>query len=307
MSDNRNTHLTVINGIGKSREKWLREVLHIQTLRDLSQMSADDLEAQVKAEGLTASRAQVENWIAQAKALVIDKPADHTHNWMPYASFVVEYEVLTLPSGDQQHRTIIHHMETDRGASWPGTVTGEIADWIKAEAGIDRPLSLSQVLKQQADLAPVVPSEDQTMQTLPAQQPVNDQQDDGVKIVQVKAFQPAASMLFAGHGRHGQPFLGSLKSGEPFALEAELALDSDLAAGKPRCVTQFYAYDTTSGTKLHLGNSEPQTLAEARVSPKALLPQASLARGLYRLRIYTTIESSPPRSSYVEVPFVQVN
>ena len=40
--------LTVISGIGKARQEWLRKTFHVRTLLDLAKLSADDIEAKLK-------------------------------------------------------------------------------------------------------------------------------------------------------------------------------------------------------------------------------------------------------------------
>ena len=130
------TDLKRIKGIGEAREKWLKEVLGIKSLEELSQISAETIEAHIKAEGLIVSRDAIDEWIKQAQSF-INSESEHSH-WIPYASFVIEYQTRTLPSGNKDYRTTAHLMETDQNKSWSGTVTSEIADWILEHTGTNR-------------------------------------------------------------------------------------------------------------------------------------------------------------------------
>ena len=133
--------------------------------------------------------------------------------------------------------------------------------------------------------------------------------EDSVKINQVTAFQPASTMLFAGSGKSGQPFLGTLKSEEAFALEASIEIESlrtDLNANDVPLLMQFYAFNKATNNTIFLGNTEINQHDGHQTAPKALLSHVHLDKGLYRLRVHATLQSNPPLKGYLEVPFMQV-
>ncbi|MHC4617193.1 MAG: hypothetical protein ACYTEQ_05505 [Planctomycetota bacterium] len=63
--------LTVINGIGPVRQRWLRESLDVYTLRDLAALSVDEIESRLKAEEQIISGSEIEAWIDQAQELAL--------------------------------------------------------------------------------------------------------------------------------------------------------------------------------------------------------------------------------------------
>ncbi|MEZ4542243.1 MAG: CHAT domain-containing protein [Chloroflexota bacterium] len=65
----------LIKGIGAARNQWLRERLNITTVDELAQAAVDVIEAALRADKKSASRADIEWWIAQAQALVAGDPA----------------------------------------------------------------------------------------------------------------------------------------------------------------------------------------------------------------------------------------
>jgi hypothetical protein len=61
--------LTRIKGIGLVKQKWLRELFNIHTFQDLTKLSVDEVESRLKTQGYTASKSEIEGWIAQSQAL----------------------------------------------------------------------------------------------------------------------------------------------------------------------------------------------------------------------------------------------
>lgn len=61
--------LTVIRGIGMSRQTWFRQTYGVQTYRDLAALDASDIALRLQAEGKPAFREQIESWLEQATRL----------------------------------------------------------------------------------------------------------------------------------------------------------------------------------------------------------------------------------------------
>ncbi len=139
--------LTAIKGIREARQQWFRDTMHVQTYGDLAALSVDQIESGLKAERQFPSRSMIEAWIAQAKALaetaddmapsVQRQSASKEPTWEPFASFVIEFQVLDKPDGTQLQRTSVHHIENDKNQLWFGLERHESMKWMLAEAGID--------------------------------------------------------------------------------------------------------------------------------------------------------------------------
>lgn len=131
-----------------------------------------------------------------------------------------------------------------------------------------------------------------------------------VEIAQVQAFQPPDAETPTAIGEASQPFSGFVRSGKPFALEVsfELAGPAVAEAAKKQVTyrARFYARNWSTGERLHLGDTKPDTLIKGKSSYTATLPEAALQPGLYRLRVLTTLQSTPSSAGYLEVPMLQV-
>ena len=141
--------LTQIKGIGPARQQWLRASFHIRTFQDLAALTIDEIEAQLKAVGQIASRRHIDQWLVQAKQLLVahDQTARQVAgsaesantaagtqpgkgDWKPFASFVVEFQTHTREGHIQEQRTKVHHIEGDTCAHWPGIETERLSWWM---------------------------------------------------------------------------------------------------------------------------------------------------------------------------------
>ena len=59
--------LTLMKGIDPTSQKWLRDELHIRSMRDLAALTPSELEAQLLANDWRIPRELIESWIAQAQ------------------------------------------------------------------------------------------------------------------------------------------------------------------------------------------------------------------------------------------------
>lgn len=129
--------LTAIKGIGASRQKWLQKTFNVQTYRDLADLSAEEIESRLKAEGKIVSRAEIETWIAQAKHLATSAVKDD--GWQPIASFVVEFQEHEAESGIVEQRTRVHHVESDHTQLWAGIEQQAFCRWMIEQLGDKAP------------------------------------------------------------------------------------------------------------------------------------------------------------------------
>lgn len=134
--------LTAIKGIGASRQRWFQQTFDVRTYQDLANLSAEDIETRLKAEGKIVSRAEIETWIAQAEHLATSTVKDD--GWQPIASFVVEFQEQETETGIVEQRTTVHHVETDHTFQWEGIQENLLCRWMSEQLGDKAPpLSLT--------------------------------------------------------------------------------------------------------------------------------------------------------------------
>jgi hypothetical protein len=308
--------LSQIKGIGPVRQHWLRESLGVYTFRELSAWSAAEIEARLRAEGEIVSLKEIARWIAQARKLAPEaepSPERSTHaesresahagpaaapgKWKPFASFIVEFQSRTDADGEEALQTSVHHIEADRGMTWPGIETVQHCAWMRAQLG-----EQARLPRSETGVAPV--AEAGAVRPLARPAPTA-----RVEIDQVRIFQPPEAPQPTGIACAGVPFGAPIRGGESFALEASyhvLRPDGPGSAREPvRCTARFLVRDFHSGAHTDLGNAPPDRPEGA--APEAFvarLPRASLGAGLYRLRVLVT-PASGAGPGYAEIPILQ--
>lgn len=307
--------LTAITGIGPARQRWLRESLLVRTYLDLANLSVDEIESRLKADGQIQSRNAIEVWLAQSQELAArtgqmsateHKVADvntageansaaREDGWKPFASFVVEFQVREIPGQPKERRTAVHHMEKDTGTYWPSIESRSLCQWMLSQI----PGELRSDLKEDEWI------EQGLAETIPGKEP-----SASVSIGQLRVFQPPEAELPAHTIRAGRPFQGVIKGDEPFTLEVDFELIGPLAsdaAGKQiACNAQSYAYSKASRTTMHLGNSETESFIEGKLDYTFTLPQVTVPQGDYRLWVLVTPEGALATPDFVELPDFQV-
>jgi len=312
-NDREYADLTVIKGIGPTRQQWLREALHVYTLQDLAALTPDAIETQLKAEGRTAARSEIEAWIAQAQKLttvatpppalpaastvVATTPkatasADKVSDWRAFAQFGVEFLERSVPDAGtpaREYQTAVRYIETGRSATWPGLESQRLCAWMLEQIG-------EQVPQGVAEAPAVAPAP--LLKT-----PIK------VSLTQVRVFQPPEAATPTAIGQAAQPMQGVIKSVEPFALEVafELAepVAGDIAAQIPYHA-QYHVRHQITGASLHLGNTESSTLVVGQTAYITRLPSTTLLAGLYRVQVLVSLQSRPPSLAYFEIPLLQV-
>jgi hypothetical protein len=314
MDSNKNEHddLTTITGIGPARQRWLRESFGVRTFQDLADLSVDQIEAQLKADGQIPSRDAIVSWLLQAHELAASAPqplqpdGDTTdenqieantsaivnsmtreNGWKPFASFVIEFQ--TRETQPDQHRTAVHHIEQDAGKEWSGIEGEELCRWILEQIRKD-------VALEPADTGPA-PAQ-------PAGEPTR------LEVSEVRVFQPPDADTPSGLLEASQPYRGTFKGSEPFTLEVSFGLTgetaAELTAKQATCLVQSFAYDEATHSSIQLGETAPTTLEEERYAYTLTLPEASLQPGTYRMWVTVAVENARAVPDFIEVPVLQV-
>jgi len=87
--------------------------------------------AQLKSDGMIASRGEVERWIVQAQELADQKGNSSAGDWEPFASFVVEFQSRRGKTEAKELCTTVQHMEADKGEKWAGIETEQLCHWMR--------------------------------------------------------------------------------------------------------------------------------------------------------------------------------
>lgn len=300
--------LTQINGIADARQRWLRESLDVHTYQDLASLSVDEIESQLKAEGQIASPAVIAKWLRQAQELSatsrrpsgspaegevkatgrINSPVKED-GWKPFASFVVEFQSRTAEDQTEEQQTAVHHIEADTGAKWPGITGEQPFHWMLEQVAAEVRRAPEKHLTEEQPAARAVAR---------------------MEVVQIRAFQPPQADMPVGSADSGHAFKGQIRGGEPFTLEVSFRLVG-AAAGEvmemqPACRTRFFAYNLSTGKSMQLGEAQPEDLDEGRLVYTALLTDATLRPGTYRLWVLAAVQPALAVPGYLEVPLFQV-
>jgi hypothetical protein len=314
MISNENAHddLTVITGIGPARQRWLRESFNVRTFQDLADLSVDQIETRLKADGQIPSRDAIVTWLLQAqefassasqpsqpdvdtanenaigaKPTTIVNSVTRENGWKPFASFVVEFQ--TRETRPEEHRTAVHHIEQDTGKDWSGIEGEELCHWMLEQIQEDVEL-------ETAD----------TGRTL--EEPLKER--TRLEVTQVRVFQPPHADAPIGVLEASQPYRGTFKGSEPFTLEVSFGLAGEaadeLTAKQSTYLVQSFAYEEVTKTSIQLGETEPASLEEGRYAYTLALPEASLEPGTYRMWVTVAVKHAPAVPDFIEVPMLQV-
>lgn len=322
--------LTAIKGIGPARQRWLREIYHVQTFADLAGLSLDEIEAQLKAMGQVVSRRRIDHWLVDARQRAAGatpvpfqqsgvfrirgaaKPAPpHSTDgsgsqgaWRPFASFVVELQAHRDAPLSAEKRTKVHHIETDTCATWPGIVSEQLCQWMMAQLGDEFQASLQLEAAVPVSPSTTLSSRKASFPTTPAPQPF-----EAVQMTQIQLLQPPTDESSPTVGPAGQPFPAFVKGDMPFRLEVTIAVNglvrADIAPGQVAVHLQTHVYDLSTGVTRLLSDMTTGLLLEDEAIRKILLPVTSLTPGVYRLQLRATLESTPPIIARATVPLFQ--
>jgi hypothetical protein len=296
-SGNSYDDLTVIKGIGKAREKWLRDTFKIHTYRDLTDLSVSKIESQLKAEGKIVSRNAIEGWIKEANEFIPevaaseridDRPtpgdmarnlnsSGHQNGWKPFATFLVYFQKRENKEQEIAFQTLVHYMEEDRETSWSGIEINGISAWLLRQ--------ISDHVDYSNDVAPTKIEEPEES----AQKALSNAE---IKIDQVRIFQPAGADTPAHQFETEQLLKGELESNRPFRLEVDFALTGESAREVSKegiaCMARCYEYDNNTKASALLAEAKHLNLKAEKLTYTIDLPEASLSSGDYRLVVMVT-------------------
>ena len=296
--ENQVDDFTVIKGIKKTRQAWLREHLQAMTYANLAALTADEIEATLKADGRFAARKTIESWIEQAAklaedmavtAVTLDNP--HFNEWQPFASFVVEFQERKLAGKPKEQRTKVHYMETDHGTVWPDLAHAKLSAWIKEQVG-----------------ETVLPLPKAETEKTVAQRPLSTPEPIQATVTRLVAWQPAQAATPQLVYEPEQPFAGYLQAECPFSVVIELSLvnmpEGETAVTEREFVAELHARNLSSGLNLPLPLMlEP--LSSGRSETTAVLSEVVLPAGLYRFGLLFK-QAQPRNIQFVELPRLQV-
>jgi hypothetical protein len=295
--------LTVIEGIGDTRQRWFRESLGVRTYRELAALSTEDIEAGLKAEKQTVSRTAIETWVAQARHLAgtaerpspIPKQADQ-RDWAPFASFVVEFqsrerEEVAGRRSAVAFRTAVHHVEADEDKHWLGIESELLSRWMLEKAESERPP------------AGAVAGE-------PEERRAEEEDRPRLEVTEIRLVQGTEADAPRSVTVHGQAFSAPVKSDEPFAAEVSFELSGAASrAAAPegeKYLVQLYAENLATAAKTHLGDSVPVPMEPEGGSYAAVLPESTLASGIYRLTVLTRRAENGAFPDHLDAPLLRV-
>ncbi len=131
--------LTVIKGIGKVRQQWLREHLDVRRLTDLAHLDAAWVEEKMSQERMPPSRAEISRWIEEAALLAGTEdtlPAAPTGNpEEPGAQDVVKRFLITVRGQSHPADIIISHTEDSahQAEEWLGHDIEQALAWLRTQ------------------------------------------------------------------------------------------------------------------------------------------------------------------------------
>lgn len=302
--------LTRIKGIGPVKQRWLRETLKINTIRDLAILSIEQIESRLKAKGQTFSHSEIKGWIEQAQQLIDTEPSaqeildssrltnnskspqltqeienvEENSSWQSFASFKVEFQSRKLEGNIEEQRTVINYLEADKSQFWFGTNPEEMPQWMLEQMRKEIPqttahknLSLSHA---------------------------------SIEITQILAFQPPQSERAMVVDQSNRLFQSTINSGEPFMLVVVFKIDgleeANLNKQNITYQAQFHGRNRTTGTVIHLGDTKPETLEKGLSFYTTRLSEISLETGIYRLQGLVKLQGAIANPGCFEIPLLQV-
>lgn len=317
LADNKDD-LALIKGIGPVRRQWLRTSLKVRTVGELAALSAERIDARLKADGQNISHSEIERWLAQAHKIRATTPASQRKvtakantgarrafraeeiEWKPFASFVVEFQARPAEGGREDFRTSAHHMEADQGETWSGIELERPCKWMVQQLG-------ARAAQKTAEAPPIdgAGATGPTSGTTPAAgTPVT------VEVIRLEALQsPQADSPDSGAKTDGPVNL--VWGGKFFALAAAFRIVGpaapDITEREPARLVKFYARDLSTGVRTHLGDAQPERLAGESATYAAKLPGVILKSGTYGLMVRVTPEATSATMESRAMPMLQVS
>lgn len=325
--------LTIIPGVSKALEQWLRESLKVYTFADLTKLSAQKIRARGKQTGEVISIEELEPILARARELAEESSASApestpptkpenappakaksekasaapktTKEWSDFANFVVCFERKNVGGKEEkrtkvEHRTGIQHMETGEQASWPGVETDEACKWILQRLG-EETNSIVETVPEKPILKSTPPLASETTTLFSA---------TIMEITGIQVFQPPLSDQPQNLFIQNQSFNGFVKSNEPLSLAVTFQLCGENAPSITKKGLEygvvFNSQDLFTSTTSRLGVSKPEFLKEGQLIYTACLSPLTISPGVHHLKIIATVRDASPLWASAEAPLLQV-
>jgi hypothetical protein len=321
--------LTRIKGIGRVKQQWLRELLHIQTFRDLSSFSVDAIESRLRSQGHITSKIEIEQWIVQAEKLAATEQSSQQFVESPDSE--VE-KPLHLPTQESESSDrVMASVDAETGEnSFSSTEPDEWQSFASFRIEFQSRKIKGQVEEQRILVHYLETNQFQTWSDLESDrlqqwmldrigegmlQPPEGEHPDlalpvAVEITQIQAFQPAQTAKPMVVQRGNRLFPSAFRSDQPYALEVAFHLTGLTAAhltGKQVAYyAQFYIRDRVTDVVIHLGDTEPAPLIEGQLTYTAMLPETILEPGIYRLQAIVKLQGVSATLGSFKVPLLQV-
>jgi hypothetical protein len=288
--------LTAIEGIGAQRERWLREALGVGTYEALATLSAADIEARLRAEGKAVSRSEIEAWIGKARELAADAETAH-QDWRPFAQFVVEFQRgEVVKAGAKRpivrYRTQVHDIEADETKRWAGIQNERLCAWMSRRRNVESAAEkegASVELEGERGVAP-----------FPAT----------VELTEIRLLQTPEPETPHGLSVRARAFSGTVKGDEPFASEVSFTLTEEAAVAEARrgelYRIELFAEDIATASSTPLGRTTPVPVTPDALSYTAVLPEARLPAGVYRMSVLASREDDGVVSQFLGAPLLRV-
>ena len=311
--------LTQISGIGDVRQQRLQESLGVYTFEDLAKLTVAEIQSDLKAGGHSVSEDAIKEWLAEARqraqsaeqmthssaslATEETQPAPAPEGkWETAAAFIVEFQRYRLAGTEEKQRTKIHHMQSGKDETWPNVEGQHILPWMLSRLEAEPQPILTKKAASQGSLKPAP--------AMPAQHKPEDKKSVKVPITQVKIYQPMETNTPMTFGQADQLFSGNVRGNEPFALEAAFELDDALSLANHKTPVQYHigfsVDNRATGKNIHLGTTRPKALQRGPGSYTARLDELKLQRGVYRLQVLVTVQTTANTLSFLEIPLLQV-
>ena len=276
--------LTMIRGIGPSRQRWLAQEFGVRTYTQLAALPAAEIEARLKSAGKLSSRAEIEGWVAQATQLAAATPPPSEREWTPAATFVVEFQ---RHAGSAAWRTVVHHLEADLGRTWPDVEIDDIGHWLRERLAVVRPEPVAVGSAPEQAPAPIAPV------ALRARQ---------VRVSQLPGYAATLDVT-----RPTPPLLGHVRHEAPISFEVEL----EPVGGGPRptatpsYTARFQVHNLSRGGKGAWLDMQPGSAIDDAAIYRARLSDLQLEPGLYGLSIVIT-QAGPSETIHLRLPKLNV-
>lgn len=331
-TDNVFDDLTRLRGITTKRQQLLRESLYIRTFLDFANRPTAEIEAAFKEKGQNVSRDTIERWQRKARELaaaqtglqqVVELDNRDTKGeanspavegeWEWCGAFIVEFRVRKVRGQIKERQIRVEQRKIDKKGTWlednkiknSSSIAGErIYAWMLEQLGEEAWTEAEQAQLTEKSRVGVSLAESSSDESSATKAPIK------VQVTQIRAFQPPDTDTPSGIGEPNQPFAGTLKSDEPFALEVAFRLPESafayLTTREVMYQANFYVRKLDTRVSESVGDSERARLVSGKEFYTARLPEAVLQPGKYRLGVLVKLRNSAPSINYLETSLLQV-